>query len=588
MNLRNRTLLIFSVLLPLLLAACSLIGGEEATTTPTETAQAQATPTLDPLTGEVVNGIATVDKVDVLVLESFPVQITVVASGNLPDGCTTLSDVVTGREGNTFTLTLNTSRLAGAMCTEALVPYDKVVSLDVAGLPAGDYTVLVNGVSGTFNLAIDNVLTEATPTTPPVEPTAGGTITGRVWHDLCAVAGGEGGTPATSSEGCLANADGSFQANGLLEAGEPGLADIVVTLGSGACPSAGLQTTTTDPDGNYGFTGLAAGSYCVSVDTGHPGNLAILIPGDWTAPAAGQGFQDVEVGDTGSVADVNLGWDYQFLPEPENTTAEATTTPEPACTDSASFVADVTVLDYEIIPPGLVFTKTWRLLNNGTCTWTTNYALVFSGGDRLGGATEQPLPLEVAPNTVIDLSVVLTTPQRNGTYWGNWILRNANGDRFGLPLPNETFYYVIEVASAIEEETSISGLLWADACGFLADASAGTACLPDGSGGFTANGLAEFIEARLSGVVVSLGEGACPSATVVATFTTGPDGRYLFTDLQPGIYCVFVDGAAAGNAAVLADGRWNGPESAEAGVTITIEALEVISDINFGWEYLAE
>ena len=51
------------------------------------------------------------------------------------------------------------------MCTEALVPYEQAVPLDVAGLPAGVYTVTVNGVSDTFELAVDNVL--------PTEPTPG-------------------------------------------------------------------------------------------------------------------------------------------------------------------------------------------------------------------------------------------------------------------------------------------------------------------------------------------------------------------------------------------------------------------------------
>ena len=44
------------------------------------------------------------------------------------------------------------------MCIEALVPYEQAVPLEVAGLPAGVYTVTVNGISDTFELAVDNVL----------------------------------------------------------------------------------------------------------------------------------------------------------------------------------------------------------------------------------------------------------------------------------------------------------------------------------------------------------------------------------------------------------------------------------------------
>jgi len=45
----------------------------------------------------------------------------------------------------------------------------------------------------------------------------------------------------------------------------------------------------------------------------------------------------------------------------------------------------VTVPDGWLITPGLVFKKTWRLKNIGTCTWTRNYSLVFAGGEQMGG-----------------------------------------------------------------------------------------------------------------------------------------------------------------------------------------------------------
>jgi len=45
--------------------------------------------------------------------------------------------------------------------------------------------------------------------------------------------------------------------------------------------------------------------------------------------------------------------------------------------DAASFVRDVTVPDGTKMEPGDDFTKTWRLLNAGTCSWTTAYRLVL-------------------------------------------------------------------------------------------------------------------------------------------------------------------------------------------------------------------
>ncbi|HSV85895.1 MAG TPA: hypothetical protein VLH85_04930 [Levilinea sp.] len=97
------------------------------------------------------------DEIDVLILESFPVQVNVVLRGNLPDGCTSLDEVEAVREENTFRLTIWTLRDPDAMCTMALVPFEKNVKLDVYGLPAGEYTVVAADRTATFKLDIDNI-----------------------------------------------------------------------------------------------------------------------------------------------------------------------------------------------------------------------------------------------------------------------------------------------------------------------------------------------------------------------------------------------------------------------------------------------
>ncbi len=102
------------------------------------------------------------------------------------------------------------------------------------------------------------------------------------------------------------------------------------------------------------------------------------------------------------------------------------------CTDRASFVSDVTIPDDTNIAANASFTKTWRLRNNGTCTWTSSYALVFDSGNNMSGPASVPLPGNVAPNQTVDLSVTLRGPATNGTYRGNWKLRNAQGVLFGL------------------------------------------------------------------------------------------------------------------------------------------------------------
>jgi inhibitor of cysteine peptidase len=108
----------------------------------------------EPLT----SGIAQVDSIELLMLESFPVQITMIARGNLPDGCTTIDQIAQERQGNTFKVTITTRRPAGKMCTEALVPFEETIALAVNGLPAGTYTVEVNGTTRSFTLDVDNEL----------------------------------------------------------------------------------------------------------------------------------------------------------------------------------------------------------------------------------------------------------------------------------------------------------------------------------------------------------------------------------------------------------------------------------------------
>ncbi|NLE77261.1 MAG: hypothetical protein GX605_10990 [Chloroflexi bacterium] len=102
--------------------------------------------------------LADVEQVDVLLLESFPVQARVVARGNLRDGCTVVDRVTQERRGQEFWVTLTTARRTQDPCIQVLVPFEESTPLEVAGLPAGVYAVHVNGVRQTFTLAVDNVL----------------------------------------------------------------------------------------------------------------------------------------------------------------------------------------------------------------------------------------------------------------------------------------------------------------------------------------------------------------------------------------------------------------------------------------------
>ena len=116
---------------------------------------------------EYIYGTANVESIDILTLESFPVQIHVIAEGYLPDGCTEIDEVNTEREGNVFNINITTKRPKDAVCTQAIEDFEKTIPLDVQGLKAGNYTVNVNGATGSFELAVDNTLEELPSPMPP-------------------------------------------------------------------------------------------------------------------------------------------------------------------------------------------------------------------------------------------------------------------------------------------------------------------------------------------------------------------------------------------------------------------------------------
>ncbi|MBN2548287.1 MAG: hypothetical protein JXB15_03950 [Anaerolineales bacterium] len=117
--------------------------------------------------------------------------------------------------------------------------------------------------------------------------------------------------------------------------------------------------------------------------------------------------------------------------QPPSPTPTATFTPLPAaCIDKASAV-DKNYPDDTIVIPGELFLKTWTVKNTGTCTWGAGYNLVFTSGERMGGASPTPLGATVPPGGSVDVSVNLVAPQAQGEYQGFWKLSNPSGVQFG-------------------------------------------------------------------------------------------------------------------------------------------------------------
>jgi len=132
---------------------------EPPTPTPVSPTPTPVSPTpAGPVSSPLIHGLAVVESVEILILESFPVQVHAVARGYTPDGCTEVDQILVERQDNLFRVTLTTVRPAHVACIEIIRPFERTIPLDVVGLLAGVYTVDVNGIGGAFTLTTDNVL----------------------------------------------------------------------------------------------------------------------------------------------------------------------------------------------------------------------------------------------------------------------------------------------------------------------------------------------------------------------------------------------------------------------------------------------
>ncbi|MBI4673497.1 MAG: hypothetical protein HY741_17735 [Chloroflexi bacterium] len=123
------------------------------------------------------------------------------------------------------------------------------------------------------------------------------------------------------------------------------------------------------------------------------------------------------------------------IPTQTNTTVPPTVA---TCVLNSQFIADVTIPDGAQINPGAGFTKTWRVRNNGTCTWDASYTIAFAGGSNLADFTQNVIP-PTAPGATADISIPMTAPVAGGAYSSYWRLRDARGEFFGAMLSAKIF-----------------------------------------------------------------------------------------------------------------------------------------------------
>jgi hypothetical protein len=92
-----------------------------------------------------------VERVDVLVLESFPPMVHAVVTGTLPTACSSIESVTQTRTGNVIEVTITARTEREVVCILVLKEVTERVRLE-GNFPSGQYVLRVNGVESRFQV----------------------------------------------------------------------------------------------------------------------------------------------------------------------------------------------------------------------------------------------------------------------------------------------------------------------------------------------------------------------------------------------------------------------------------------------------
>jgi len=273
------------------------------------------------------------------------------------------------------------------------------------------------------------------------------------------------------------------------------------------------------------------------------------------------------------------------------TTLPATVSPVPVpsnCSDSASFVADVTVPDNTNFKQNTAFVKTWRIKNIGTCNWTTSYTLFYANGNQMNSPATTPFAV-TAPGGTMDLSVNLTSPASDGSYTAKYELHDANGKPFSID-GGRYVWVTITVGTAIAAPTASNtgtGTGTSGTCKYIENATIVSQLLAPINAARAANGLpALTLNAKLgaSAQVHSI-DMACHSSLS----HKGSDGStdksrisaqgYVFSWADEAIYAQPPEYGGTAQAAV----DWWLNDAEHRAILLNVKATE----IGFGYAYVA-
>lgn len=158
---------------------------------------------------------------------------------------------------------------------------------------------------------------------------------------------------------------------------------------------------------------------------------------------------------------------------------------------------------------------------------------------------------------------------------------------------------IVSIPTTISTPTAysscaINGVVWHDICDFSGGEAGqpvvlGRGCLQWGTGAdeFGPNQTQDDFETGWAGVTLHLGRGNCPSTGLTIAITDG-SGKYQFTGLEPGTYCVFYSNLTDKNDAILIPGGPTFPARGEEGFSATIDLIsgeEKAVNFGYAWQF---
>jgi hypothetical protein len=94
--------------------------------------------------------LVTIEEVEVLIAESYPVQVFVRVTGYLPDPCWEALPPTIVKDGNRIEIEILARRDPEAVCAQVIQDYEE--SIPLGTMDPGEYVVSVNGVEREFEV----------------------------------------------------------------------------------------------------------------------------------------------------------------------------------------------------------------------------------------------------------------------------------------------------------------------------------------------------------------------------------------------------------------------------------------------------